>query len=113
MQEFFNKARYEVVSVTSQGFEVVKKSFALVLCGREGGFASITAVLGAVLVLFIGILFVVNLTPEIETQITSANITNTMTKSLVDMSEWVLPVGAIGALIFGAVMLLKGGKSKA
>lgn len=78
----------------------------------QRGAADITAILGAVVVLFVGMLFIVNLTPEIETQITSANITNTMTKSLVDMSEWAIPVGGIGALIFGAILLLRGQTSR-
>ena len=65
-------------------------------------------VLVMLLLAFVGLMFVINITPEIETAVASENITNAFTTALVDMSAWVLPVGAMVALFYGIFKLLKG-----
>jgi len=66
-----------------------------------------------VILIFIIIMFIIGITPEMETSINSANITNPVTSTLVDMSEWVIPVLAIGGvLVAGAGIFIsyKNGK---
>lgn len=55
-----------------------------------------------IIVIYIAIMFIINMTPQMESDITSANISNSLTSSLVDMSEWIIPVLAIvGVIIAG------------
>lgn len=65
-----------------------------------------------IIVIYIAIMFIVNMTPQMESDISSSNITNPMTASLVDMSEWIIPVLAIvGIIIAGfAFFRMRGGR---
>lgn len=60
------------------------------------------AVFSGIIIIFITIMFIVQVTPTYESEISSANITNTTTSMLVDMSEWVIPVLALVGVILGA-----------
>lgn len=59
------------------------------------------AVFSGIIIIFIAIMFVVQITPTMESSISSANITNTTTSMLVDLTEWVIPVLALVGLILG------------
>lgn len=67
----------------------------------------IKGILVGIVVLYIGIMFIVNMTPSLESDVTSANITNPMTSNLVDMSEWLIPVLAIVGVFMGGFALFK------
>lgn len=71
----------------------------------------IKGVLVGIIVLYVGIMFIVTMTPTLESDISSANITAPMTSSLVDMSEWVVPVLAIVGLFMAAFAMFKLGRS--
>lgn len=75
----------------------------------------IKGVFVGIIVIYIAIMFIVQMTPTMESDISSANITNPMTSSLVDMSEWIIPVLAIvGVIIAGfAAFKLRGGRGSA
>jgi hypothetical protein len=51
-------------------------------------------------VAFVGLLFVMQIAPEIETAIAATTITNTITLSILDIAEWVVPIGAIVGVLF-------------
>lgn len=67
----------------------------------------IKGVLVGIIVIYVGIMFVVTMTPTLESDISSANITAPMTSSLVDMAEWVVPVLAIVGLFIAAFAMFK------
>jgi hypothetical protein len=52
-------------------------------------------ILSVMVVAFVGLLFIMQITPEIETEIAATTITNTITLSILDLAEWVVPIGAI------------------
>lgn len=65
------------------------------------GGGMLKGVLTGIIVIFIAILFIVQFTPTMESNISSANITNTTTSMLVDLSKWVVPTLAILGVILG------------
>lgn len=65
------------------------------------------AVFSGIIIIFIAIMFIVQVTPTMESSISSANITNATTSMLVDMSEWVVPVLALVGVILGAFAFFK------
>ena len=65
------------------------------------------AVFSGIIIIFIAIMFIVQMTPTMESNISSANITNATTSMLVDMSKWVVPVLAIIGVIMGGFAFLK------
>ena len=69
---------------------------------------NLNKVIVSLLMAFVGVMFVINITPEIETAISGASITNAFTSALVDMAEWVIPVGAIVAIFYGVFKLFGG-----
>ena len=69
-------------------------------------------VFSGIIIIFIALLFIVNFTPTIESEISSSNITNTTTSMLVDMSEWVIPVVALVGVIIAAFALFKATRSR-
>lgn len=70
---------------------------------------SLQKVIVAILVAFIGVIFIVNITPTMETTITTANITNTFTSSMIDMFKWLIPVGGLVGIAYGIFRLFGGG----
>lgn len=52
-------------------------------------------ILSVMVVAFVGLLFIMQITPEIESEIAATTITNTITLSILDIAEWVVPIGAI------------------
>lgn len=52
-----------------------------------------------IIVIYISLMFIINMTPTLETDVSSANITNPMTSTLIDMSVWIVPVLAIVGII--------------
>lgn len=69
---------------------------------------SLKKLVTSILLAFVGVMFIVNVTPMIESQVNSANITNALTKALIDMAAWVLPVGGIIATFYGVFKLFQG-----
>lgn len=67
----------------------------------------IKGVFTGIIIIYIAIMFIVNMTPTMEEDISSANITNPMTSSLIDMSEWVIPVLAIVGIILAGFAFFK------
>ena len=63
--------------------------------------------MGGLIIVFIGIMFVIGITPTIESGVATANITNSLTSMLVDMSGWIIPVLAIVGLIMAAFLFIK------
>lgn len=61
----------------------------------------------SLLLAFVGLMFIINVTPEIESQISSANITNGFVSSMVDMGEWLLPIGGIIGVFYGIFRLFE------
>jgi len=64
-------------------------------------------IITGIILIFVGIMFVVGITPDFEASVDSANITNSTTSTLIDMSEWIIPVLAIVGLMLGGFALLK------
>ena len=69
-------------------------------------------VMVGIILLYVAIMFIVTMTPTLETDISSANITNPMTSTMVDMSEWIVPVLAIVGVFIGAFALFRLGRGK-
>lgn len=67
----------------------------------------VKSVMIGIIVLFVALMFIVNMTPTLETDVSSANITNTMTSSMIDMSVWIVPVLAIVGCFMGAFGLFR------
>ena len=78
----------------------------------QAGSVNLKALMTTIIIAFIALIFIVQFTPTIETNVSSANITNTFTSSMVDMAVWILPVGAVVGVIFGIIKLFGGGRSK-
>lgn len=57
-------------------------------------------ILSVMVVAFVGLLIVMQITPEIESEIAGTTITNTITLSILDIAEWVIPIGAIVGVLF-------------
>lgn len=70
---------------------------------------SLKKVVVAILLAFVGMMFLINVTPQIESSVSSANITNTFTSSMVNMAAWLLPVGGIVGVFYGIFRLFSGG----
>jgi len=72
----------------------------------------VQSVMVGIVVLYVAIMFIVSMTPQLETDISSANITNPMTSGMIDMSVWIIPVLAIVGCFMAAFALfrLRGGK---
>lgn len=68
---------------------------------------SLKRIVVAILLAFVGIMFVINVTPEIESSVTSANITNSFTSNMVDMAKWLIPIGAIVGIFYGVFRLFR------
>lgn len=60
-----------------------------------------------IIVVFIALMFIVEIVPQMEENISSANITNPMTSTLIDMSVWVVPVLAIVGIIIATFAFFK------
>ncbi len=72
------------------------------------GAAAIGNILDGLIVIFVGIILVFNFIPQIESNSSTANITNPTTKTFGDMLGWLLPVLAIiGLLYVGIRMFIK------
>lgn len=77
------------------------------IMGAECG-ASLKRIVVAILLAFIGFIFVINFVPMIE-DVSTANITNPLTRTIADMGIWVLPVGGIIGVFYGVFRLFGGG----
>lgn len=77
------------------------------LVSSNVGAVNIQVVMSSLIIAFVALLFVINVTPTIETEITSANITNTFTSSMIDMASWLLPVGGIVAVFYGIFTMFR------
>ncbi len=65
-----------------------------------------------VLIAFITIMFLLGFVPVLESQISSATITNDFLASMIDMSAWVVPGVGIIAVILGVLALLRRGRGE-
>lgn len=74
---------------------------------------SLRKIVVALLLAFVGLMFVVNITPEIEGNVSSANITSSFVSSMVDMAKWLIPIGGIIGLFYGIFRLFEGGRGYA
>lgn len=70
------------------------------------------AVFSGIIIIFIAIMFIVQITPTMESNISSANISNETTSMLVDMSEWVVPTLALVGIILGGFAFFKGRRGR-
>lgn len=57
---------------------------------------------------FVGLMFIIYVTPEIEAEVSSANISNSFVSAMVDMAEWLLPIGGIVGVFYGVFRLFEG-----
>jgi hypothetical protein len=62
-----------------------------------------------ILLAFVGVMFIVYVTPEIESGIDTANITNGLVVALLNMAAWIIPVGGIVGCFYGVFKLFGGG----
>lgn len=86
------------------GAKVIKPFF--LTCQR--GAIALTALLSSLIIAFIALIFIVQFTPMVETDVSSANITNNFTSSMIDMAVWILPVGGIVAVFYGIFSMFRG-----
>lgn len=64
---------------------------------------TLRGLMSGLLIAYILVMFVVTFVPEMESSIDSANVTNSITATLIDMSEWLIPT-VIMVLAFLAVL---------
>jgi len=64
-------------------------------------------VVTGIVLIFVAIMFIVGITPEFESSVSSVNITNSTTSTLIDMSEWIIPVLAIVGVILGGFTIFR------
>lgn len=93
----------------TEGYRTGVLLFARLLNTQAGGI-SIKALIGGILLLYVGAVFIIQFTPTIETDVTSANITQPITMRIVNILVWALPVGALVGVLFGAFKFLGGSK---
>lgn len=62
----------------------------------------------SILLAYIGLMFVFNITPEIQAGIDSANLTG-FVLVMATMAGWLLPTGAIIGIFYGIFKLFSGG----
>lgn len=74
----------------------------VILAGQAG--MSLKRIVVAMLLAFIGFMFMINFIPMIE-NVSTANITNPLTKTIADMGIWILPVGGIIGIFYGVFKL--------
>jgi hypothetical protein len=65
-----------------------------------------------ILLAFVGVMFIVYVTPQIEEGIDTANITNGLVVALLNMASWLIPVGGIVACFYGVFKLFSGGGNR-
>ena len=70
---------------------------------------SLKKIVTSMLLAFVGLLFVMEIGPIIETGITGYAGTNTFVIAILGMAEWLIPVGALVGIFYG-VFRLMGGK---
>lgn len=58
-----------------------------------------------ILLAFVGIMFIVYVTPQIEAGIDTANISNGLVVALLNMAGWLIPVGGIVGCFYGVFKL--------
>lgn len=75
----------------------------------QAGAISLNRLISMLILAFVAIQFVFQMTPSIESGTNTDNITNPFTKSMGGMVGWLLPVGAIVVIILGVVDMFKGG----
>lgn len=63
----------------------------------------------AVIIIFIALLFMVQMIPQYEANVSSSNISNSTTSLMVDLSVWVVPVIIVIGIILSAFALLRAG----
>lgn len=96
---------------TLQYFVSVLRCWKGELAGQLGSIA-VGGVLDGLIVILLGIILVFTFVPIIEDNSSTANITNTTTKTFGDLAGWLLPVLAIIGLVYLGIRLFikKGGK---
>lgn len=94
---------HEFVKVFVQGGQAV-------LVGQTG--MALKKVVVSLLLAFVGIIFVLQITPQIENGIVTTNITNTFTIAMLNMAKWLLPVGAIIGIFYGVFRMFGGSSSR-
>jgi lipopolysaccharide export LptBFGC system permease protein LptF len=74
---------------------------------------SLNKLVTAIMLAFVGLMFIVNITPEITATIEAAvapgtgTITNTFVVAMLTMAEWLMPVGALIGVFYGIFRLMK------
>lgn len=69
---------------------------------------SLKRVVVAILLAFVGFIFIIKFVPTIES-VSTANITNDFTKTIADIGIWLLPVGGLIGVFYGVFKLFGGG----
>lgn len=69
-------------------------------------------IFGGIVTLFVIIMFLVGFIPTMESNVSSANITNTTVSSMVDMAVWVIPLAAVVGVILAGIGLMQWKKSR-
>lgn len=64
-------------------------------------------IITGVILAFVVIMFLLQMVPELETEIGATTITNTFVLAMLDMMIWILPVAAIVAVIVLLFRLVK------
>ena len=106
----FFKGAWAVVRVAVAAMVAAVRFQLAVVVASQAGSVNLKALMTTIIIAFIALIFIVQFTPTIETNVSSANITNTFTSSMVDMAVWILPVGAVVGVIFGIIKLFGGGR---
>jgi len=67
-------------------------------------------VMKVLILAFIGLMFVLTITPLIEAEITATTITNTTVLAILAIIEWVIPVAALVGIIYVAFKMFTGAR---
>lgn len=80
--------------------------FANRLTAGQVGAISVGTLIQTIILAFVAFIFIISFTPTIEGTST-ANISNSFTKSMAEMAKWVIPVGAIVGVLYGVFRLFQ------
>ncbi len=86
----------------------IGKWIVMKIVDAEAGNVNPKALITMLVLAFIGLMFIGTFTPVLESSVGSDNVTNATTGAFLDLSVWLIPVGATVGIILTGVAMFKG-----
>lgn len=82
------------------------------LSAGQVGSISLSKLVTTLLLAFVGLMFVIEVGPQIETAVLGYTGTNAFVEAILGMASWILPVGALVGIFYGIFRMMGGGKKQ-